>query len=190
MNSLPAARERLPQRRSAKAVRLRRSRRRDDERGLTTLEWLLIVAAVAGLAALAVVVVQGVVTDTSDQIAGSGARITTAKIEAEKITSDANDDLPDNLGANRMTTRRRTLRETSRRSTTSTGNDAYGSKLPTQRRLKMPSLHRLRLGTQLMRTLAATTSLATRTMRIGRVAQSARLMRSSPREAWRRTRPS
>ena len=41
-----------------------------DESGLTTLEWLLIVAAVAGLAALAVVLVQNVVSDTSEQIAG------------------------------------------------------------------------------------------------------------------------
>ena len=39
-----------------------RSRRADS--GLTTLEWLLIVAAVAGLAALAVVLVQNVVSTT------------------------------------------------------------------------------------------------------------------------------
>ena len=105
MNSLPAAHERLPQRRSAKAVRLRRSHRRDDERGLTTLEWLLIVAAVAGLAAVAVVVVQGVVSDTSDQIAGSGARLTTAQFEAEDITDDAIAAIPkaETATANRKT---------------------------------------------------------------------------------------
>ena len=39
------------------------------ERGLTTLEWLLIVAAIAGLAALAVVLVQTVVNETAE---GSG----------------------------------------------------------------------------------------------------------------------
>ena len=49
-----------------------------DESGITTLEWLLIVAAVAGLAALAVVLVQNVVNETSEQIAGSSARKTAA----------------------------------------------------------------------------------------------------------------
>ena len=44
-------------------------RKRRDEAGLTTLEWLLIVAAVAGLAALAVVLVRTWSGDTSDQIA-------------------------------------------------------------------------------------------------------------------------
>ena len=39
------------------AISKRLPKRRDDS-GLTTLEWLLIVAAVAGLAALAVVLVQ------------------------------------------------------------------------------------------------------------------------------------
>ena len=65
--------------------------RRDDS-GLTTLEWLLIVAAVAGLAALAVVLVQNVVGDTSEQIAGSSARETAAKIAATTIMEDANRD--------------------------------------------------------------------------------------------------
>ncbi|WP_419944388.1 hypothetical protein [Candidatus Poriferisodalis sp.] len=67
----------------------RRLRRADDERGLTTLEWLLIVAAVAGLAALAVVLVQNVVGDTSEQIAGSSARKTAAIIAADQIMRDA-----------------------------------------------------------------------------------------------------
>ena len=65
---------------------------RTDERGLTTLEWLLIVAAVAGLAALAVVLVQNVVGDTSEQIAGSSARETAAKIAATTIVEEANQD--------------------------------------------------------------------------------------------------
>ena len=70
------------------AISGRLPKRRDDS-GLTTLEWLLIVAAVAGLAALAVVLVQNVVSDTSEQIAGSSARKTAAKIAAQKITADA-----------------------------------------------------------------------------------------------------
>ena len=57
----------------------RRPKRRDDS-GLTTLEWLLIVAAVAGLAALAVVLVQSVVDDTAEEVGGSNARLTAARI--------------------------------------------------------------------------------------------------------------
>ena len=68
----------------------KRSDKRSDS-GLTTLEWLLIVAAVAGLAALAVVLVQNVVDDTAEQIAGNNARITAAQVAAEAINSD-NDD--------------------------------------------------------------------------------------------------
>ena len=65
--------------------------RRDDESGLTTLEWLLIVAAVAGLAALAVVLVQNVVDDTAEQISGSSARETAAKVAAAEVTQKATD---------------------------------------------------------------------------------------------------
>ena len=57
----------------------RRPKCRDDS-GLTTLEWLLIVAAVAGLAALAVVLVQSVVDDTAEEVGGSNARLTAARI--------------------------------------------------------------------------------------------------------------
>ena len=60
-----------------------------DDRGLTTLEWLLIVAAVAGLAALAVVLVTNVVRDTSDDISGQSARLTAARIAAGDVTSKA-----------------------------------------------------------------------------------------------------
>lgn len=69
-------------------------RRRGDERGLTTLEWLLIVAAVAGLAALAVVLVQNVVDDTAEQIGGSSARGTAAQVAAERITREKRAMLP------------------------------------------------------------------------------------------------
>ena len=66
-----------------------RNRRRRGDSGLTTLEWLLIVAAVAGLAALAVVLVTNVVSDTSEQISGQNARLTAAKIAADEITTKA-----------------------------------------------------------------------------------------------------
>ena len=64
------------------------------ERGLTTLEWLLIVAAVAGLAALAVVLVQNVVDETAEEITGNNARVTAAQVAAARITSDARAMLP------------------------------------------------------------------------------------------------
>ena len=67
--------------------------RQADECGLTTLEWLLIVAAVAGLAALAVVLVQGVVEDTSDAIAAEHPRIKAAELEAGSITEEARGEL-------------------------------------------------------------------------------------------------
>ncbi|MCY3786910.1 MAG: hypothetical protein OXG47_09330 [bacterium] len=50
-------------------------------------------AAVAGLAALAVVLVQNVVDETAEQISGSSARVTAARVAAEAIN---NDDDPDN----------------------------------------------------------------------------------------------
>ena len=62
---------------------------RADESGVTTLEWLLIVAAVAGLAALAVVLVQNVVSETSEQIAGSSARLTAAQVAASSVVAEA-----------------------------------------------------------------------------------------------------
>ena len=43
-------------------------RRSRGEEGLTTLEWLLVVAAVAGLAALAVVLVRDVADDTAETL--------------------------------------------------------------------------------------------------------------------------
>ena len=70
------------------AISRRLPKRRDDS-GLTTLEWLLIVAAVAGLAALAVVLVQNVVSDTSEQIAGSSARKTAAQVAASTVEEEA-----------------------------------------------------------------------------------------------------
>ena len=78
------------------SFRERLPKRRDDS-GLTTLEWLLIVAAVAGLAALAVVLVQNVVSDTSEQIAGSSARRTAAQVAAQSVEQEAkNSGITDN----------------------------------------------------------------------------------------------
>ena len=76
------------------AGRLRRGRA--DERGLTTLEWLLIVAAVAGLAALAVVLVQNVVDETAEEISNQSARGTAARVAGERITREARAALPAN----------------------------------------------------------------------------------------------
>ena len=75
---------------------------RADESGITTLEWLLIVAAVAGLAALAVVLVQNVVSETSEQIAGSSARRTAAEIAASTVQQEARN--PDDLSNDRWDT--------------------------------------------------------------------------------------
>ncbi len=69
-------------------------RYRRDDSGLTTLEWLLIVAAVAGMAALAVVLVTNVVDDTSEQISGSSARLTAARVAGARITEEAQRDVP------------------------------------------------------------------------------------------------
>ena len=46
-------------------------------------------AAVAGLAALAVVLVQNVVGDTSEQVSGNNARATAARIAASRINDEA-----------------------------------------------------------------------------------------------------
>ena len=82
----------IPNKIRRRVSRIRRcvERRRADESGLTTLEWLLIVAAVAGLAALAVVLVTNVVDDTSEQISGSSARVTAARVAAQAVVDDAN----------------------------------------------------------------------------------------------------
>ena len=73
----------------AQNLRERLHNTKADESGITTLEWLLIVAAVAGLAALAVVLVQNVVSETSEQIAGSSARKTAASVAAAGIQQEA-----------------------------------------------------------------------------------------------------
>ena len=61
------------------------------ECGLATLSWLLITAAVAGLAALAVVVVQANVTATAERISESEARLTAALHTAWTVENGARD---------------------------------------------------------------------------------------------------
>ena len=62
--------------------------RRGDQ-GLTTLEWLLITAAVAALAALAVVLVSGYVEDTGARMSSPNPRITAAQTLAFTVEQDA-----------------------------------------------------------------------------------------------------
>ncbi|WP_419943790.1 hypothetical protein [Candidatus Poriferisodalis sp.] len=64
------------------------------ETGLTTLEWLLIVAAVAALAAIAVVVVQDVIGDTAQQIDNHNARQHAAELAAAEVATAAESDTP------------------------------------------------------------------------------------------------
>ena len=52
---------------------------------MTTLAWLLVVAAVAGLAALAVVLVQNVVGGTAEQIESHSARQQAADLAATEL---------------------------------------------------------------------------------------------------------
>ena len=66
-----------------------RACRRRGDHGLTTLEWLLITAAVAGLAALAVVLVRAYVEDTGDRIANPNPRVTSAIHSAFAVEADA-----------------------------------------------------------------------------------------------------
>ncbi|MXV89598.1 MAG: hypothetical protein F4121_00405 [Acidimicrobiia bacterium] len=68
---------------------LRRVVGRDDQSGLSAPEWLLIVAAVAGLAALAVTLVAGSVEDTAEQIRTRRTEIDAARMAALEITTRA-----------------------------------------------------------------------------------------------------
>ena len=60
-----------------------------DDKGLTTLEWLLILGAVAGLAALAVVLVYHFVEDTGERFAAPIPRRTVAAVQAAEVVSAA-----------------------------------------------------------------------------------------------------
>ena len=58
--------------------------------GLVTLEWLLLVAAVAGLAAASTLAVQRVLDDTADVPADPHVRVIDADIAAALLAEDAN----------------------------------------------------------------------------------------------------
>ena len=70
------------------------SARRGRDAGLTSLEWLLVVAAVAGLAALAVVLVQSVVGGTVEDVAAHSARQQAADLARVGLTQRARAELP------------------------------------------------------------------------------------------------
>ena len=63
--------------------------RGSDQRGLITLEWLLIVGAIAGLAATSVLAVQQVLDDTSEVPVDPLVRVLEADIAAAFVTADA-----------------------------------------------------------------------------------------------------
>ena len=60
-----------------------------DDQGLMTLEWLLIVGAIAGLAASTVLIVQQVVDDTSEVPTDPLVRLIEADVEAAFVASEA-----------------------------------------------------------------------------------------------------
>ena len=60
-----------------------------DQLGLATLAWLMIVAAVAGMAALAVVVVQASVEDAGEAITDLNPRLSAAVHSAYAVEFDA-----------------------------------------------------------------------------------------------------
>ena len=63
--------------------------RSGDERGVITLEWLLIVGAIAGLAATSVLAVQRVLDDTSEVPVDPLVRVLEADIAAAFVAADA-----------------------------------------------------------------------------------------------------
>lgn len=75
------------------------------ERGLVTLEWLLIVGAIAGLAAVSVLTVQRVLDTATDLPADPDTLIVDAEITAAKLADEATepgadeDDLEDRCEA-------------------------------------------------------------------------------------------
>ena len=63
--------------------------RGSDQRGVITLEWLLIVGAIAGLAATSVLAVQRVLDDTSEVPVDPLVRVLEADIAAAFVAADA-----------------------------------------------------------------------------------------------------
>ena len=65
--------------------------RHHDERGLMTLEWLLIVGAMAGIAAMSVATVQRVLDDHTEVRADPAVRLIDADIAAAFLAAEANE---------------------------------------------------------------------------------------------------
>ena len=86
----------LPPRRLSSTLRARVSPR--AELGLITLEWLLIVGAIAGLAASSVLAVQIVVDDSTDRPAQRDVRVIDAEIAAATVASEATKIVEENPG--------------------------------------------------------------------------------------------
>ena len=85
---------------------MRCGERGKDVSGLTTLEWLLIVAAVAALAALAVVLVQRTVNNTAEQMERHSPRQEAAETAAAEIQDAARAQKPtDELHAQQINDR-------------------------------------------------------------------------------------
>ncbi|WP_419847663.1 hypothetical protein [Candidatus Poriferisocius sp.] len=74
-----------------------RGLRRRGEEGLTTLSWMLITAAVAGLAALAVVLVYQFVGETGERFAAPNPRKTTAELQAANVVDRAKEATADDF---------------------------------------------------------------------------------------------
>lgn len=72
---------------------------RRPERGLITLEWLLIVAAIAGIAGTSVLIVQQVVDDATDVPPDPVTRVIDADIAAAHIAAEAQAAYVDSLGS-------------------------------------------------------------------------------------------
>ncbi|WP_419850500.1 hypothetical protein [Candidatus Poriferisocius sp.] len=66
------------------------------ERGLVTLEWMLIVSAIAGLAAVSVLTVQQVLDTATDLPADPDTLIVDAEITAAKLAAEATQAMRDN----------------------------------------------------------------------------------------------
>ncbi len=66
-----------------------RGRRRRGDCGLATLGWLLVTAVVAGLAALAVILVLRHVESTGDRVSNPDPRMTSAILTAFEVEVDA-----------------------------------------------------------------------------------------------------
>ncbi len=74
--------------------------------GLTSLEWLLIVAAIAGLAAVAVVLVQTVVDSTAENMADHNPRQEAADFAANELTTRWRQETPASASEARRLNRR------------------------------------------------------------------------------------